>query len=189
MLCCLLVVSLTSLLFRVLTSMGRRVLLIVLLHDGLMRLVLVVPAMEDRLLLRRRISLARVLPLVRRHGCGAHRVTPIRLVPATVLLLPTAPPVLAPSRRRVRGPSAEVARGTAVVSDGDAQEDLRHDAGVDRRPGAVVPGARVPAVILIDPVHAVVEEEVGVHLRSVVDGGARHDGETREPREMNPDVE
>ena len=42
---CLLVVSLSFLLFRVLISMRRRVLRIVLLHDGLMRLVLVIPAM------------------------------------------------------------------------------------------------------------------------------------------------
>src|SRR4029077_12155336 len=99
----------------------RRVLLIVLLHHRFMGLVLVVLTVEDRLLLRRGIPLARVLPLIGRHGRRAGGGGPRRLLPAMMGLLPAATPVLAPSRRRTCRPSPEVGRRTTVVPDGNAQ--------------------------------------------------------------------
>lgn len=46
----------------------------------------------------------------------------------------------------------------------------------------------MPAVILVDPVHAIVEEIVGFHAGSVVDRIAGHRNQLREKRQIDSDV-
>src|SRR5215467_14233660 len=87
---------------------GAGVLLIVLLHHRLVRLVLIVLAVQHCLLLRRRVALPRVLALIRGDRGGARRGSVRRVLPTRMLRFPALAPVLAPPRRRVRGPSVEV---------------------------------------------------------------------------------
>ena len=141
-------------------------------HGGLARLVLVIPGVESRLLLHGRVALFSVLTLVGRHGRGAWYVGAIHVVPAAVRLRPGGPPVLCPAGRRIRCPAMKIAGWPTVVSDRNLEDEGGYDVRIDERPRAVVPGAAVPVVVLVDPVHAVVEEEVAVDARRIVDGRA-----------------
>src|SRR5215813_7941915 len=126
--------------------LGRGVLLIVLLHHRLVRLVLIVLAVQHCLLLRRRVALPRVLALIRGDRGGARRGSVRRVLPTRVLRFPALAPVLAPPRRRVGDPSVVEARRMAVVPDEDAQDEVREDVGIYYGPRPVVPGAGVQPV-------------------------------------------
>ena len=62
------------------------------------------------------------------------------------------------------------------------------DRWLHKPPGAVVPGTRVPVIVLVNPVHAIVKEIIGIHLWSVVDRIARHRDEFRVQRQVDPDA-
>ncbi len=76
-----------------------------------------------------------------------------------------------------------------VVAHRNSQDEHRHNLRCRQRPGSVVPATRVPVVSLVGPEEAIVEEEVPVQSRSVVDGRARHHDELRERRQVDPDVD
>ena len=161
--------------------------LVVLLYYGVMRLVFVLLTLKHGLLLRRRISITGVLPLVcrqrRTRGCG---VT-IPMVPIASTLLPFIAPVVTPVRRRVGLPPAKIRRRATVVANRDAQYVKRNGFGDDQPPRSVVPGARVPVVRLVDPIHAVIEEVVRAHSRRVIDGVSGHRNEFRVDRQVDSD--
>src|SRR6266508_3663135 len=90
--------------------------------------------------------------------------------------------------RRLRPPSAKVHRGPPVVADRNSQDEYRHRLPSHNPPGSVVPGARVPVIPLVDPVHAIVEEVVCLHARGVVDRVARHRDQFRVQRQVDPDA-
>src|SRR3954470_11076873 len=85
-------------------------------------------------------------------------------------LLPVRSPMGAPARWLVV-PAAmvEVRRGVMVVTHGYPEHVRGHVHGIDVAPRAVVPGARVPPVVVEIPEEAVVEEVVRVHGGRPVD--------------------
>ncbi len=153
--------------FRV-CGLGR--LLVVLLRDRFARLVVVALRPDCLLLLRSaRIAGTRVLALV--HGLGRRwrDIMPVPAVPSSAVCFPALAPVLAPARRRVGLPTAEIDRRLAVVANWNTQHKQRHGLGPNHLPGAVVPAARIPGVSGVNPVETVVEEVIRVQLRVVID--------------------
>ena len=116
------------------------------------------------------------------------RGTAIPLVPAASLLLPSLAPVLTPARWRIRPPAAKIPRRIAVVAYRDAQDEQRHRRRRHARPRPAVPGAGVPVIVLIDPVHAIVEEEIRIQSWSIVNGVTRHPDKVRVVRQVDPDA-
>ncbi len=104
------------------------------------------------------------------------------------MLLPCVAPVFAPVRRRIRLPAAKVRRRRAVVAHRDSQHKQRHEFRGHPAPRPVVPGARVPDVVPVHPVHAIVEEEVRIQSRRVVDGIAGHSDELGEHGQVDADA-
>src|SRR4029077_1354527 len=164
----LVLLALLAAMHHVVVLRRRRVLLVVLADDGLARLVLVVSSVERGLLLHGRVPLPAVLALIGRHWSGGRHVSAIHLVPVLMLLGPGGAPMLGPPRRSGRRPPVKVGRRPPVVPDRHLENEGGHDLRIDQRPRSVVPGARVPVVVLVDPVHAVVEEEVAVDAGRVV---------------------
>src|SRR3972149_11043298 len=58
----------------------------------------------------------------------------------------------------------------------------------DQSPRPVVPGTRVPVAPVVDPVQAVVEEEIRTQPRRIIDGVARHGDQLRKHRQVDPDA-
>src|SRR5882672_1769886 len=131
--------------------------LVVLLYDLLARLVAVALAVERVLLRSARVVVARVLPLVLRQRRGRRRPPAASTVNGIVAIQPVAAPVLAPARRAAGMPAAEVRGRAAVVADRHPKHIGRHVDRIHDLPRPVVPGARVPAVVVVVPVEAVVE--------------------------------
>src|SRR6266545_579826 len=161
---------------------------IVLLHLGFPRLATVMLAAKRVLLLHPGVPIPRILPLVDRQRGGPWNSAAVPPVPSGATLLPVTAPVLAPAWRRIRPPSAKVHRGPPVVADRNSQDEYRHRLPSHNPPGSVVPGARVPVIPLVDPVHAIVEEVVCLHARGVVDRVARHRDQFRVQRQVDPDA-
>src|SRR5664280_631139 len=166
----------------------RRWLFEVLANVRVARHVAIVLAAKRLLLLRLRIPIGRVASLVGGQRRGRRRGTAVPLIPPASTLLPRITPVLAPARRSVRLPAAEVRRRTAVVAHGYPKDEEGHVLRTHQVPRSVVPGARVPVVALVGPVHTVVEEEIRLQLRRVVDRIARHADELREQRHIDADA-
>ena len=135
-----------------------------------------------------RVARPRIGPLVTRQRRRGRDGAAVPAVPSAALLFPVAAPMLVPARRCVRAPAAEVRRWLAVIADRHAQHVERHVLRPHRVPRAVVPIARIPVVILIDPVQAVVEEVVRTRLRCVIDGVARHAHQLRVRRHVDADL-
>jgi len=112
----------------------------------------------------------------------------VPLVPSPSTLLPSMAPALAPTWRRIGPPPGPGGRRMAIVAHGYPQDEHRHDFRAHQPPGAVVPGARVPVIPLVRPVQAIVEEQVHVPSRSVVDRVVRHHNEFGERRQVDPDA-
>src|SRR2546428_8282455 len=112
----------------------------------------------------------------------------VPLVPSPSTLLPFMAPALAPTWQRLGPPPGPEGRRMAVVAHGYSQDERRHDLWAYQPPGPVVPGTRVPDIPLVHPVQAIVEEQVHVPSRSVVDRVARHDNEFGERRQVDPDA-
>ncbi len=162
--------------------------LILLAHDRVLRLVAVVLAVQRLLLRRLRIPVAGILPLIGGQRRRRWRRAAVPLVPAAAALCPFVAPMLTPARRRIRLPPVKIRRRLAVIAHGNAQHVHRHDVARHQPPRPVVPGARVPVVALVDPVHAVVEEVVGTDLRRVVDRIPRHRDELRIHGQVDADA-
>src|ERR1700693_820636 len=113
-----------------------------------------------------RIPIPRILPLVDRQRRGLRNGPTVPLVPSGATLLPVTAPVLAPAWRRIRPPSAKVRGRPPIIADRNSQDEQRHHVWPRNPPRPVVPGACVPGVPLIDPVHAIVKEIVRLHARS-----------------------
>jgi len=153
------------------------------------RLVTVILAAQRPLLLYLpRIPVAGILSLVDGEwGWRMYRAA-IPPVPSASPLLPSMAPVLSPAGGRIRVPAAKVDRRPPVEVHGDSQDEERHNRRFHKPPGAVVPGTRVPVIVLVDPVHAVVKEIVAIHAWSVVDRVARHQDEFRVQRQVDADA-
>jgi len=120
LLCLIRALRVRSAALRILRSTMRPLRLIVLLNYWVMRLVFVLLALQYGLLLRRRISITGVLPLVGRQRCaGGYRAT-IPMVPIASTLLPFVAPVVIPAWGRIGLPSMEVRWWSAVVAHRDA---------------------------------------------------------------------
>src|SRR6185503_8163855 len=150
-------------------------LLTILPHDRILRLVAIPLALQHALLLHARITVPRVLSLIHRQRGGRETRTAVPPIPAATTLLPVMAPALAPARGSLGAPSYPGHRRLAIVSDGDAQDESRHVFRAHQSPGTVVPGARVPLIALVRPVQAVIEEQVHVASRGIVDRIIRHD--------------
>ena len=85
-------------------------------------------------------------------------------------------------------PPAEVHRRPLVVTHRNAQDVKRHEIRFNEPPGAVVPRTGIPGVILVDPVHAIVEEIICIQARRIVDRIARHRHKFRVQRQVDPDA-
>ena len=96
--------------------------------------------------------------------------------------------MLAPARRSIRAPAAKVPRRLTVIADGNPQNVKRYHYRVDIAPRAVVPGTRVPVIVLVNPVHAVVKEVVALNIRRIVDRIARYRDQFRKERQVDPDA-
>ena len=83
-------------------------------------------------------------------------------------------------RSRGRGP---------VVADRDTQHEQRHRLGAHHAPWPVVPGACIPVVALVDPVHAIVEEEIRTQAWRVIDRVAGHRDHFGIGRQVDPDAQ
>ena len=94
--------------------------LIVLLHYGFLRLVTIIPGLQRLLLLRMRIPIARILPLVCRQRSRRRNRIAIPVVPSAVILRPRVAPMLVPAWRRITAPPVEVRRRMPVIAHRDA---------------------------------------------------------------------
>src|SRR5213594_4867257 len=112
----------------------------------------------------------------------------VPLVPSPSTLLPFMAPALAPTWRRIGPPPGPGGRWMAIVAHRYPQDERRHALWAYHPPGPVVPGARVPGIPLVRPVQAIVEEQVHVPSRNVVDRVVRHDNEFGERRQVDPDA-
>lgn len=97
--------------------------------------------------------------------------------------------MLPPARRRIRLPPAKVHGGLPIVVNRDTQDKQRHNPRLHKRPGSVVPGAGIPVIVLIDPVHAIVEEVIGIDLRRIVHRIAWHSFKVRVHGHVYPDAQ
>src|SRR5512133_2515333 len=105
---------------------------VVLPRHGLARLVAVARVTDRALLLHlARIPGAGVRALVHRQRRGARNPAVVPAVPAGATNLPVAAPPLAPARRPVRVPAAEVRGRLTVVAHRDAQHVVRDVVGLD----------------------------------------------------------
>ena len=97
-------------------------------------------------------------------------------IPIAVVLLPAATPVLTPARRLPAVPLLKICGRPPVVENRHAQYEIRYEPRLDQIPWAVVPRARVPIIVGVGPVKAIVEKQVRIHPWSVIDGvaGNRH---------------
>src|ERR1700712_2379567 len=98
------------------------------------------------LLFGTRIMVARISALISGQRRGRRHRAAIPAVPARATLLPVAPPMLAPARRRARFPAAEIRRRPPVVAHGDTQYVERHVLGRHAIPRTVVPITRIPLI-------------------------------------------
>ena len=132
--------------------------LVILLGDGVLRTVTIVLSLQYLLLVNMRITVAGILPLIRRQrGRRRHR-TAVPAIPTRPMLLPRATPMLAPVRWSARGPAPEIGRRPTVITNRNAKNIERYRDGFYELPWTVVPSARIPVVVDVDPVHPVVEE-------------------------------
>src|ERR1700723_4011001 len=90
------------------------------------------------------------------------------MVPAASMIFPLTAPVLSPMRWRSATPTRKVRRGAPVIEQRDAQDEIRHCVRRYEIPRPVVPAARVPIVLRVDPVLPVIEEEIRVQARGIV---------------------
>src|ERR1700730_1823784 len=146
-----------------------------LLADGrLARLIMIVLVPKSQLLIRTGIALPGILPLVRRQRRRRRSGGAVPAIPTTATLFPITTPVLSPVGRPFGSPAAKVLRRLSVVANRDSQHEERHPLRGHNVPRPVVPGTGVPAILCVHPVQTVVEEEVRVQLRGVVDRVARY---------------
>lgn len=163
---------------------------IALTHDFLVRAVKVTLTVDRALLiLIMGIPVPRKSPLIKRQRCRPGRGPLVPPIPAVSMALPLAAPAFSPMGRRVVVPPVKVWRRISVVTHGDTQDEERYIPGVHELPGAVVPVARIPVVILVNPVHAVVKEKIQIQLGCVVDGVTRNPHEFRINRDIDPNVD
>src|SRR5262249_45032424 len=92
-----------------------------ILHD-----VFIVVLVNDDLLRRRRIAVARVIPLVKRQRRDNIMVT-VPVIPSDSVYLPIVPPVHPPARRRIVDPTAPISRPDSVIAIWDYENRLRHE--------------------------------------------------------------
>ena len=148
--------------------LGSLGLLEMLPDHGFLGLVMVVLAAQRLLLPGLGIPAARELALVGRKGRRSRIGMAVPLVPAAAPLFPVMAPMVTPTGCGVPVPAIEIGGRLAVVVHRNPQDIERHEIGSGQPPGPVVPLAGIPAVVLVDPVHSIVEEVVGVRSRRVV---------------------
>src|SRR4029450_6149405 len=156
----------------------------------ILRLIVSLPLVDDHLLRGRRIAISLVPLLVERQRSRDMGASPIPVVPAAPMGLPSRAPVVTPAGREIILPTAPVPRPDPVVAVRNHQKGLGQVSRLDEDPRPVVPRARVPVAIIHveDPVETVIEEVIGLHARGIVDRGAGNDLELREYREVDPDT-
>src|SRR5581483_9227282 len=159
-------------------------------HDRLARAIAIVLRAQQPLALDlARIFPARVLPLIHRQRRAMEARVTIPVIPAATSLLPGATPVLAPARRRIHHPAAEIRRRPAVIAHRHAQHERGHVFRTGQLPGTVVPGAGVPVVVAEHPIGAVVEEIVRLAARVVIDRIARDRHQLGEDGDVDADAD
>ena len=167
----------------------RRGALVMTLTDHLVtRLVVIMLVTDHALIFLSRITIAVIVPLVHRQGRGRICHAAIPAIPAVVISRPARAPVQFPARRRIDHPAVKIHWRRYVVTHGHTQHKQRHVVRFDEIPGAVIPGTRIPAIILIHPVQAVIKEIIRLRLRCVIHRVAGYRNEFRIHRLVDPDA-
>ena len=112
----------------------------------------------------------------------------IPLIPTAPMLLPIVTPVIAPARRCFSAPSVKIGWRIPVVAHRDAQDIQGNHLRGYKTPRPVVPGTRVPVVALINPVHAIVKEEIRILSRRIIDRIAGNPHEFRVRGHVDADI-
>ena len=153
------------------------------------RLVVVIPLAQFVLMLRSRITVAGIMPLINWRRGRPRNGAVVPMIPAVAMLHPARTPMDIPSRRRVDDPTMEIHRRIDVITHGHTQHKQWHLIRINGIPGTVVPDTRIPAVIVVHPVQTVVKEIVGLCVRRVIDGRAGYQHELRIKRLMDADAD
>jgi len=120
-----------------------------------------------------RVAIALITTLVIGQWRKGRYIASIETVPPTMGIGPVTPPILVPTRRPITVPSVKIRWRIGVITHGNTQDEERHIKGIDDLPRTVVPIAREPAVVVINPIEPVVEEVIATEVRCVIDGVTR----------------
>ncbi len=152
-------------------------LMITLAHRCIARMVTIMFVTQRMLVFTSRITVTRIMTLVCRRRCGVPHDATIPVIPAMAMLRPARTPMDVPTRRRRYHPTVEIRWRIDVVTHRHPQHEQRYVNGINQIPGPVIPGARIPAVVVVDPVKSVEKKQVCMRLWRVVHGitGYRHE--------------
>jgi hypothetical protein len=94
-------------------------------------------------------------------------------------------PVLSPTGGCVWLPAAKIDRWLPVIANRYTQDEQRHKLRLYNLPWTVIPGTRIPVIVIIYPVHSIIEKIVGSNLWRVVDRVARNPNQFRVHRHVD----
>jgi len=159
--------------------------------DGrLARFIAIISVLQLILLLNASwIAISRVMSLIFRRWRCCGGIAAVPSIPVTPALFPVATPVISPSRRSIGAPTTEIGRGVTVIPHRDTQDENRHNFRADYPPRTVVPGTGIPVIVLVDPIHTVIEEKVCRKPRRVIDRIPRHYDHVRIRRDVDTDID
>jgi hypothetical protein len=80
-------------------------------------------------------------------------------------------------------------RRLSIEAHRDLQDETRHSSRIAKPPGSIIPGTRVPIIVLENPVHTIVKEIIGINLWRIIDRIAWHWDEFRKYRQVDPDAQ
>lgn len=110
-------------------------------------------------------------------------------IPAAAVPLPVRPPMFTPVGWPVGMPSAKIPGGIHVVGDRNAQDEQGHGPRFNEKPGAIIPVAHIPVVVLVSPIEAIVEEVVAMEARGVIDRVAGDQDQLRVSRDVDANTQ
>ena len=164
-------------------------LLKILLCYSFTRLVAIALGLDRILLLcRTRVAAAGILSLIARQWRGTRDGVTIPTIPSASMLFPVVAPMLAPARGNIQTPAAKIGWSVTVVAHRNAQHEQWDVLRFDQIPRPIVPGARIPVVVRVDPIQAVVKEVIRTRSRVIVDRIARYRDQPRVCRHAEADA-
>ena len=139
----------------------------------------VIAILQPALLTGTRVALLRIAALIARQRCAGRWRASVPAVPIWAIAPPARPPMLCPSRRLIAVPVQEIRWRAPVEAYRNTQNEIRHSLRRHQIPRTVVPSARVPRIVREGPVEAIIEEQVDVEIRGVIDRKSRHRNQIR----------